>query len=191
MKQEETEQSTKDGAEKDSSTEENPDEPDDKTDGSPALKDDEQKLCASMMSIGTNSVEMRSLSNLDMPIKAIPLEGLELTVAPQFAKYLVLAIRDRLRHGRHFTLKSESTAITFVSELVGGTVVTKAMPYALQSFWMQVLIPNDLIPYMVEKLESLVDYEDNSSDSEKVFEWPDHYLKIIIGNPVQESQCLI
>lgn len=183
----------KDGsAQKDSSTqEENPIDTKTETDGSPPLNDDGQKLCASMMSIGTNSVDMRSISNLDMPLKVIPLEGLELTIAPQFAKYLVLAIRDRLRHGRHFTLKSESSAITFVSESVGGTAVTKAIPYALQSFWMQVLIPNDLIPYMVEKLESLVDCDDDPTDGEKVYEWPEHFLKIIIGNPVQETQCLI
>lgn len=156
------------------------------------INDDEQKLCASMMSVGTNSVEMQSLSNLDIPLKVIPLEGLELTIAPQFAKYLLLAIRDRLRHGRHFTLKSECTAITFVSESVSGTVVTKTMPYALQSFWLQVLIPNELVPFMIKKLESLVEYDDNPiDDGERIFEWLEYNLKIIIGNPIQEKHCLI
>lgn len=74
------------------------------------------------------------------PPKAIPLEGVELKIAPQFAKYLVLAIRDRLRHGRHFTFKSDYLAITFVSETVtgDGVAVSKREPYAMFGYWMQV-----------------------------------------------------
>uniref|UniRef100_A0A1B0DF74 Uncharacterized protein n=1 Tax=Phlebotomus papatasi TaxID=29031 RepID=A0A1B0DF74_PHLPP len=36
----------------------------------------------------------------------VPLGGIEFTLAPYAAKFLVLAIKDRIRHGRHFTFKS-------------------------------------------------------------------------------------
>lgn len=74
------------------------------------------------------------------PPKAVPLEGIELKIAPIYAKYLVLAIRDRIRHGRHFTLKSDYLAITFVAETVtgDGVVVSKQEPYAIFGYWMQV-----------------------------------------------------
>lgn len=74
--------------------------------------------------------------------KAVPLEGIELCIGPDCAKYLVLAIKDRIRHGRHFTLKNEFFALTFVSELVtgDGVVVSKKSPYALYGYWIQVRI---------------------------------------------------
>lgn len=71
---------------------------------------------------------------------AIPLGGLEIHIDPEYAKYLTLAIKDRIRHGRHFTLKNEFLALTFVSELVtgDGVVVSKRIPYALYGYWIQV-----------------------------------------------------
>lgn len=91
------------------------------------------------MSIGTNSMDMSTISNTQpIPAKLMPLHGLELIIAPLFAKYLVLAVRDRLRHGRHFTFKSENSAITFVSESVTGVVVSKIEPYVIQGYWLQV-----------------------------------------------------
>lgn len=72
--------------------------------------------------------------------RAVPLEGIELRIGPDYAKYLALAIKDRIRHGRHFTLKNESLALTFVSELVtgDGVVVSKRTPFALFGYWIQV-----------------------------------------------------
>lgn len=72
--------------------------------------------------------------------KAVALEGIELKIGPDFAKYLALAIKDRIRHGRHFTFKNDSLAITFVSESVtgDGVVVSKRAPIALFGYWIQV-----------------------------------------------------
>lgn len=72
--------------------------------------------------------------------KAFPLEGLELKIGPEYAKYLALAISDRIRHGRHFTLKNDRLALTFISEAVtgDGVAVTKREPYALFGYWLQV-----------------------------------------------------
>lgn len=90
----------------------------------------------------SNSLDKSAMTMKDdlNPPKAVPLEGLELKIAPMFAKYLVLAIRDRIRHGRHFTFKSDYLAITFVAETVtgDGVVVTKQEPYAIFGYWMQV-----------------------------------------------------
>lgn len=147
----------------------------------------------SMMSIGTNpSLDMSCLSDVMQPIPATvtPMHGLQLTIALSCAKYLVLAVRDRIRHGRHFTFKSETLAITFVSESVTGAVVTKKNPYALQGYWMQVLIPNELISEMVGSFESLTEAID-ATDSRNTFHWPNFNLEIIIDTPKQGKQpCL-
>lgn len=75
--------------------------------------------------------------------KIIPLDGLELILDPYAAKFLLLAVKDRIRHGRHFTLKSQNLAVTFVSETVTGSVVNKENPYGILGYWMQV----DSFPY--------------------------------------------
>lgn len=79
--------------------------------------------------------------------KAIPLEGLELKIGPESAKYLALAIKDRIRHGRHFTFKNDNLALTFVSESVtgDGVAVSKATPFALFGFWIQVSVISNVL----------------------------------------------
>lgn len=68
----------------------------------------------------------------------IRLEGLHMTLAPYAAKYLLMAIKDRIRHGRHFTFKCNNRALTFVSESVSGSAVTKESPYGVMGYWTQV-----------------------------------------------------
>lgn len=95
------------------------------------------------MSIST-SLDKSAMSiirnELNHQPKAVPLEGIELKIGPDFAKYLALAIKDRIRHGRHFTFKNENLALTFVSESVtgDGVAVSKGTPFALFGFWIQV-----------------------------------------------------
>lgn len=92
----------------------------------------------------SNSLDKSAMSIIRSELmsqpKAIPLEGLELKIGPDFAKYLALAIKDRIRHGRHFTFKNDNLALTFVSEAVtgDGVAVTKREPYALFGYWLQV-----------------------------------------------------
>lgn len=94
----------------------------------------------------SNSLDKSAMSiirnELNNHPKAIPLEGLELKIGPESAKYLALAIKDRIRHGRHFTFKNENLALTFVSESVtgDGVAVSKATPFALFGFWIQVRV---------------------------------------------------
>lgn len=99
----------------------------------------------------SNSLDKSAMSivrnELNNHPKAIPLEGLELKIGPESAKYLALAIKDRIRHGRHFTFKNDNLALTFVSESVtgDGVAVSKATPFALFGFWIQVRVILNLL----------------------------------------------
>lgn len=75
-----------------------------------------------------------------MAAQMIRLEGLHMTLAPYAAKYLLMAIKDRIRHGRHFTFKCQNRALTFVSETVSGSAVTKESPYGVMGYWTQVRV---------------------------------------------------
>ncbi|XP_037039200.1 suppressor of fused homolog [Bradysia coprophila] len=115
----------------------------------------------------------------------VHLDGLQLTLAPYAAKFLVLAIRDRIRHGRHFTFKCQNMALTMVSESVTGSVVSKKSPYGVQGYWMQILIADDFIDVLLESLKDLSGGVETMT-LPKQYEWPDKNLKIIIDNPEQQ-----
>ncbi|XP_058823862.1 suppressor of fused homolog isoform X2 [Topomyia yanbarensis] len=120
-----------------------------------------------------------------VPSRVSPLNGIELTLAPYAAKFLVLAIKDRIRHGRHFTFKAQNMAVTFVAESVTGAIVNKETPYGVLGYWVQILIPNSLIGKMLDTFSDLT----KSSDNLKIpltYEWPEHNLKFIIDNPPPE-----
>lgn len=111
--------------------------------------DPENETTATTTSPPNTPLTLMSLSSSSMtmccpvqyqPIQSrmLPLDGLHVSLAPYAAKFLMLAIKDRIRHGRHFTFKCENRALTFVSESVSGSVVTKAAPYAVLGYWTQV-----------------------------------------------------
>ncbi|XP_065370750.1 suppressor of fused homolog [Calliphora vicina] len=115
--------------------------------------------------------------------ESISLDGIEITLAPYAAKYLMLAIKDRIRHGRHFTFKAQHLALTLVAESVTGSSVSKTSPYGIIGYWIQVLIPDDLVPRMMSDFQRA--NLDGSSDVQQrlEFEWPDKHLKLIIDQP--------
>lgn len=88
-----------------------------------------------------NSVNMSCPIDFQpIPARVIPLDGLELVFrAPSAAKFLILAIKDRIRHGRHFTFKGQKFAVTFVAESVTGSIVSKQNPFGIIGYWMQVI----------------------------------------------------
>lgn len=88
-----------------------------------------------------NSVNMSCPIDFQpIPSRVIPLDGLELVFrAPSAAKFLILAIKDRIRHGRHFTFKGQKFAVTFVAESVTGSIVSKQNPFGIIGYWMQVI----------------------------------------------------
>lgn len=131
-----------------------------------------------------NSVNMSCPIDFQpIPSRVIPLDGLELVFrAPSAAKFLILAIKDRIRHGRHFTFKGQKFAVTFVAESVTGSIVSKQNPFGIIGFWMQVLISDDLVQRMVSSFENLPDNPDDLS-LPHIFEYPDKNLRIVIDNP--------
>lgn len=115
--------------------------------------------------------------------ESISLDGIEITLAPYAAKYLMLAIKDRIRHGRHFTFKAQHLALTLVAESVTGASVTKTSPYGIIGYWIQVLIPDDLVTRMMADFQS-AKLDGRSEVQQRIeFEWPDKHLKLIIDQP--------
>lgn len=140
----------------------------------------------------SSSVSTNNSLNMCCPLNYQPntsqvvhLEGLQLTLAPYAAKFLVLAVRDRIRHGRHFTFKCQNLALTLVSETVTGAVVSKKNPYGVLGYWMQILITDDLIDVMIESFKDLAGGI-GTMTLPKEYDWPDKNLKIIIDNPEQQ-----
>lgn len=108
----------------------------------PVIKTENEEKDKKITALNTSncySLEMSCpLDYHPMSSRAIHLEGIHLTLAPYAAKFLMLAIKDRIRHGRHFTFKYQNAAVTFVSESVTGAVVSRNYPYGVLGYWMQV-----------------------------------------------------
>ncbi|XP_053203998.1 suppressor of fused homolog [Panonychus citri] len=93
---------------------------------------------------------------------------------------LPLALRGRLKHGRHFTFKSilGDLAITFVTPSVSGSHVNEEQPYAIHGPWLQILIPDRSIDTMLKDLKELNDLDFESLP--RTYEWPELNLTITL-----------
>lgn len=115
-----------------------------------------------------------------VPFRATSFNGLEIKLPPYAAKFLVLAIRDRVRHGRHFTFKDQKYAITFVAESVTGSNCSRTNPYVILGYWVQVLIPDELVNRMIEAFKCLDITTADQLNLPQLFEFPDKNLKFVI-----------
>lgn len=108
------------------------------------------------------------------------LESLHLTINLESGCLLPLALRGRLKHGRHFTFKSvvDVSAVTLVPPSVAGAFVDASCPYASRGPWLQVFIPDDLLPTMVEDLADLADPDEVTLPA--TFRWPNRKLAITV-----------
>ncbi|XP_017772156.1 PREDICTED: suppressor of fused homolog isoform X1 [Nicrophorus vespilloides] len=108
------------------------------------------------------------------------LDGIHLVFNLEAGSLLPLAIRGRVKHGRHFTFKSVlgETAITLVANSVTGTLVDMEHPFVAQGSWLQVLIPDDLAQDMAVTFQVLGSPEALSLP--KTFSWPERKLSITI-----------
>ncbi|XP_050297866.1 suppressor of fused homolog [Anthonomus grandis grandis] len=108
------------------------------------------------------------------------LDGVHLIFNLEAGSLLPLAIRGRVKHGRHFTFKSVlgETGVTLVACSVTGTLVSLDYPYVAQGSWLQVLIPDDLAQDMAVTFQALASPEALSLP--KTFSWPDRKLSITI-----------
>ncbi|XP_043225603.1 suppressor of fused homolog [Amphibalanus amphitrite] len=113
------------------------------------------------------------------------LESLHLSFNLESGLMLPLALRGRLKHGRHFTFKSMAgdCAVTLVSPSVQGSVCTEAQPYVARGRWLQVRLAPALVDRMLCDLNVL-------SDPDQVvlpqtFSWEDENLAVtIVSDPV-------
>lgn len=125
--------------------------------------------------------------------RAIFLNGVQVIIAPYAAKYLYLALKDRIRHGKHFTFKNINTAITFVAESVDGTFCTQNNPFVVLGYWLQILIPIKLIRDMIDRFREVQNCDEiDERRIPIVFEWQSHRLKIVIDSikPMENIDCV-
>ncbi|KAK3094562.1 hypothetical protein FSP39_003435 [Pinctada imbricata] len=93
---------------------------------------------------------------------------------------LPLALKGRLRHGRHFTYMSalNDTAITLVSTSVNGSIADENHPFAAHGPWLQVLLTDDFIEEMILDTEELANPDEIMCP--KTYSWPERRLCITI-----------
>ncbi|XP_055383006.1 suppressor of fused homolog [Condylostylus longicornis] len=134
------------------------------------------------MSISNSLEDACPVNFQPLTANVVPLDGIEITLAFSAAKYLLLSIKDRVRHGRHFTFKAQNLALTILGESVTGGSVNKSNPYGVIGYWVQIMITDDLVPRMMEAFQTI----DTSKEltERREFEWPDKNLKVIIDNPI-------
>ncbi|KAG1659861.1 Suppressor of fused [Nymphon striatum] len=113
-----------------------------------------------------------------LPIRSF--ETIHIQLNSEAGLMLPLALKGRLRHGRHFTFKSVlgDVAITLVTPSVSGTVVSYECPYTSRGPWLQVLIEEDFLETMLEDLEILNSLK--SISLPRTFNWPNKKLMITI-----------
>ncbi|RWS03691.1 suppressor of fused-like protein [Dinothrombium tinctorium] len=90
---------------------------------------------------------------------------------------LPLALRGRLKHGRHFTFKNVigDLAITFVTPSVSGSHVTREHPYAITGPWLQILIPDEFIDEIYAELQDLSEVQ-----LPHTYNWPSKNISLTI-----------
>ncbi|XP_064600210.1 suppressor of fused homolog [Liolophura sinensis] len=96
------------------------------------------------------------------------------------ASLLPLALKGRLKHGRHFTFKSvlNDVAITLVSTSVVGSIADEHHPYAAHGPWLQVLLTDDFLEEMMMELDELASVDEITSP--KMYSWPSKKLTITV-----------
>lgn len=154
-----------------------------RTNDSQIKREDDGSFLQSM-SMSSNSLQKSCpLDYQPQAPSCIPLDGIEITLAPYAAKFLLLAIKDRVRHGRHFTFKAQNLALTLVAESVTGAAVNKNCPYGVVGYWIQVMITDELVPRMMEAFQNSQLEAITEVTHRLEFEWPDKHLKIIVDVP--------
>ncbi|KAH9524830.1 hypothetical protein Btru_027983 [Bulinus truncatus] len=113
-------------------------------------------------------------------IRTRSLESVHLKFNLEAGSLLPLALRGRLKHGRHFTFKGimNDIAITLVSSSVVGSITDDEHPFAAHGTWLQVLIQDDGIDEMIDDLDELSNPDEILCP--KTYSWPEKRLCITI-----------
>ncbi|GLH08101.1 Suppressor of fused homolog [Gryllus bimaculatus] len=124
--------------------------------------DDNENICKKEL-YETSSTELGVLESTEL-LRTKQLAGLHLTFNLEAGSLLPLAIKGRIKHGRHFTFKTVlgDSAITLVAPTVTGTFVDAEHPYVSRGPWLQVLIPDDLADEMSDSFEVFTNLDEVS-----------------------------
>lgn len=138
---------------------------------------------------GDGECGSRMSCNEPQPLELVQtrfLESVHITLNSEAGVLLPLALRGRLKHGRHFTFKTVNgdLAITLLTETVSGAYATKERPYALHASWLQVLISSETLDDMVDKLSEL--QTPDGLALPKTYAFPDAKLSFTI-EPEEEA----
>ncbi|XP_071792669.1 suppressor of fused homolog [Asterias amurensis] len=109
------------------------------------------------------------------------LDKVHIKLNHEAAALFPLAMKGRLKHGRHFTFKSVAgdCAITLVSNGVEGAFVEESHPYAARGQWLQVLFSGESIDAVAEDLDE-VNAPEQQLYLPKTYQWQDMGLTITI-----------
>ncbi|KAK3698679.1 hypothetical protein RRG08_046181 [Elysia crispata] len=113
-------------------------------------------------------------------IRTRTLDTVHLKFNLEAGSLLPLALRGRLKHGRHFTFKGimNDIAITLVSSSVVGSITDEEHPFAAHGTWLQVLIQDEALEDMIIDLDELSRPDDILCP--KTYSWPEKRLCITI-----------
>lgn len=108
------------------------------------------------------------------------LESVHMQFNLESGSVLPLALKGRLKHGRHFTFKSVigDVAITFVAPTVVGAFADAEHPIAAHGPWLQILLTEDLLEEIIEDLEELNHPE--MVELPKTYFWNDSKISITL-----------
>ncbi|CAG0883225.1 unnamed protein product [Cyprideis torosa] len=108
------------------------------------------------------------------------LGGVRFNLNLEAAGLLPLALRGRIRHGRHFTFKSVSgeTAVTLVAPAVTGAFTSPREPYVAHGPWLHVLVQEELAETMLKDVNDLLLQKHLSLPVD--LQWPEYGLTVTI-----------
>lgn len=109
------------------------------------------------------------------------LKSVHLTLNLEAGNILPLAMKGRLKHGRHFTFKTVAgdLAVTMLTESVSGAFASAENPYALHGPWLQILIPSKSLDAFIQILDEVPCLTQESLP--KKFSLPDSKFVITIA----------
>ena len=147
------------------------------------------KMCSSRASrnssMSTTDPKNAVVENTAASAAALPkiqfLKSVHLTLNLEAGNILPLAVRGRLKHGRHFTFKTVAgdLAVTMLTEAVSGAFANMDHLFALHGPWLQILIPSKSLESLMQILEEIPSLTQESLP--KKFSLPDSKFCITIA----------
>ncbi|XP_021961011.1 suppressor of fused homolog [Folsomia candida] len=105
-----------------------------------------------------------------------------LTMSPETGRLLPLALRGRVDHNRHFTIKDTTMedVITFVPNGMSGSFTTDSCPFAACGPWLHIQLDEVARKNISEDVEFLFSSEAVNPEFPKFLAWPEANLALTI-----------